>query len=510
MSDVSKETSATDSSMSASNHQQTSPQLLKQLTSPPVSSTSSFAALVNAGQGGSNMPYILTPSVSGRSSPSGSPSPARKKLKLDVEAANVESDCGNKRRSLFERRQVKLKSVSDDYKNNMSEMFCLQYESNFADVHSYLRKPNSMFLTFLSTSNAPATVIHDIKSRVLGPPILTPLPAPSEQTPASPTPKSVTSAAMAAAMMARAAATGTPLIPAQRHMHQPYIPRAVLMSPIRVGENLQAYSGLGPSLPGSMTPRRGSIFRDQISEKVKQEAWVVKRVNELSREGLWSEKRLPKVCERPRARTQWDVLLQEMRWLAVDFYQERQWKKAAAKMLAESAKTYVDTIVERRAKAREAKERRLRRVAGFVSNQVQSFWSNAAVEALVASAGSVVNVESLSNHVDGSSETHSEENPSSKRLNCDAEPNSDVKKCDGLNDEQLMDLNFKRSRTTFNKLKSKFVQSSGDLKPLDEVDVDDGEFSCDVDESDDDDESTIADQVCFISTSIGLDVQIRF
>ena len=73
-----------------------------------------------------------------------------------------------------------------------------------------------------------------------------------------------------------------------------------------------------------------------------------------------------------------------------------------------------------------------------------------------------------------------------------------------------MDLNFKRSRTTFNKLKSKFVQSSGDLKPLDEVDVDDGEFSCDVDESDDDDESTIADQVCFISTSIGLDVQIRF
>jgi E1A-binding protein p400 len=72
-----------------------------------------------------------------------------------------------------------------------------------------------------------------------------------------------------------------------------------------------------------MTPKRASLFRDQLAEKVRQEAWVVRRVGELTREGLWSEKRLPKVCERPRGRTQWDVLLQEMRWLAVDFHQVR-------------------------------------------------------------------------------------------------------------------------------------------------------------------------------------------
>jgi len=312
---------------------------------------------------------------------------------------------------------------------------------------------------------------------------------------------------MAAAMVARAAASGTPLVPARRLQlqpppppQQPYSPRAVLLSPVRVGENLQTFSGLGPSASGLTTPRRSSLFRDQISEKVKQEAWVIKRVNELSREGLWSEKRLPKVCERPRVRTQWDVLLQEMRWLAVDFYQERQWKKAAAKMLAESAKAYVEALEERRAKVREAKERRLRRVAGFVSEQVLTFWNDAAAEALVASVGKGVGVAesvNMSNHVDKSG-THSEENPSSKRLNCDAEPSSDVKRCDGLKDEELISLNFKRNRTAttlINHLKSNFVTNSDDLQLLADVDVDVDDRDFDVDESDDDDESTIAAQV---------------
>ena len=36
---------------------------------------------------------------------------------------------------------------------------------------------------------------------------------------------------------------------------------------------------------------------------------MTKRVSDLTREGLWSEKRLPKVCERPRPRTHWDSVL---------------------------------------------------------------------------------------------------------------------------------------------------------------------------------------------------------
>ena len=57
----------------------------------------------------------------------------------------------------------------------------------------------------------------------------------------------------------------------------------------------------------------------------------MQRIAELQREGLWSEKRLPKVAEPPRAKTHWDYLLEEMVWLAGDFSAERKWKKAAAK-----------------------------------------------------------------------------------------------------------------------------------------------------------------------------------
>lgn len=57
----------------------------------------------------------------------------------------------------------------------------------------------------------------------------------------------------------------------------------------------------------------------------------MQRINELQREGLWAEKRLPKVQEPPRVKAHWDYLLEEMVWLAADFAQERKWKKAAAK-----------------------------------------------------------------------------------------------------------------------------------------------------------------------------------
>ena len=60
----------------------------------------------------------------------------------------------------------------------------------------------------------------------------------------------------------------------------------------------------------------------------------MQRISELQREGLWSEKRLPKVQEPPRVKAHWDYLLEEMIWLAADFAQERKWKKAAAKKVS--------------------------------------------------------------------------------------------------------------------------------------------------------------------------------
>jgi len=57
----------------------------------------------------------------------------------------------------------------------------------------------------------------------------------------------------------------------------------------------------------------------------------MQRVSSLQKDGLWSERRLPKQQEPPRAKAHWDYLLEEMVWLAADFAQERKWKKAAAK-----------------------------------------------------------------------------------------------------------------------------------------------------------------------------------
>ena len=519
-------------------HHHTSPQLLKQLTSPPVVSATSvaanFAAMVSAAAatggngGGTNTPYVLTPSVSGRSSPSVSPSPVRKKLKLDVDAANAERDIGSRRKRLAERRQARLTSVTNSYKDNMFECFFLQSEGNIVDLPTFRRKPNQMFLTFLSSQSAPERVIDEVRTRVLGPAMLTVASsssAPIVETPPSPLPppRSVSSAAMAAAVTARAAASGSPLVYQRQQLPSlfpPYSPRAPLMSPVRVGEQLQAFSGL--NLAGPSTPKRALAFREQLAEKVRQEAWVTRRVNELTREGLWSEKRLPKVCEKPRVRTQWDVLLQEMRWLAVDFYQERQWKKAAAKMLAESAKAYVESMEERRAKIREAKERRIRKVAGFVSDQVMSFWNEAATEALVNSAASLIpdcDEDMLSsNHVTTTKpETHSEENPSVSAtvssstsdvtLRESTTPNSEESELksyklqvnENNSKNRLTDLSFKRSRM-LNHLSGIKTNLSTEIGLLDDEDVvnadeDDKDFTFDIAESDNDDESTINAQV---------------
>ena len=57
----------------------------------------------------------------------------------------------------------------------------------------------------------------------------------------------------------------------------------------------------------------------------------MQKITELRKEGLWSTRRLPKVQEAARGKAHWDYLLEEMRWLAADFAQERKWKKIGAR-----------------------------------------------------------------------------------------------------------------------------------------------------------------------------------
>lgn len=120
---------------------------------------------------------------------------------------------------------------------------------------------------------------------------------------------------------------------------------------------------------------------DQFSVKAKQEVYVMQRISELQREGLWSEKRLPKIQEPSRPKAHWDYLLEEMVWLAADFAQERKWKKAAAKKCARMVQKHFQDKAIAAQKAEKAQEAQLKRIAAFISKEIKVFWSN--VEKLV-------------------------------------------------------------------------------------------------------------------------------
>lgn len=121
--------------------------------------------------------------------------------------------------------------------------------------------------------------------------------------------------------------------------------------------------------------------QDQFSVKARQEVYVMQRVSELQRDGLWTERRLPKIQEPQRPKAHWDYLLEEMVWLAADFAQERKWKKAAAKKCARMVQKHFQDKAMAAQKAEKAQELQLKRIASFVAKEVKIFWSN--VEKLV-------------------------------------------------------------------------------------------------------------------------------
>lgn len=116
--------------------------------------------------------------------------------------------------------------------------------------------------------------------------------------------------------------------------------------------------------------------QEQIVEKAKQEAYVMQRIAELQREGLWSERRLPKVQEPSRTKAHWDYLLEEMVWLAADFAQERKWKKAAAKKCARMVQKYFQEKAIQAQKAEKSQELRLKKIASFIAKEIKTFWTN--------------------------------------------------------------------------------------------------------------------------------------
>lgn len=135
------------------------------------------------------------------------------------------------------------------------------------------------------------------------------------------------------------------------------------------------------TLPVSaQSPSSGS--HEQFSVKARQEVYVLQRVSELQREGLWMEKRLPKVQEPQRPKAHWDYLLEEMTWMATDFAQERKWKKAAAKKCARMVQKHFHDKALAAQRAEKAQELQLKRIASFIAKEIKMFWSD--VEKLVS------------------------------------------------------------------------------------------------------------------------------
>lgn len=132
---------------------------------------------------------------------------------------------------------------------------------------------------------------------------------------------------------------------------------------------------------GDASANKKEDQQDQMVEKARHEAYVVGRIAQLRKEGLWTEKKLPKVHEPARPKCHWDYLLEEMVWLSADFAQERKWKKAAAKKCAKMVQKYFQDKELAAERAQKDEEMRLRKIASFMAREVRTFWSN--VEKLV-------------------------------------------------------------------------------------------------------------------------------
>ncbi|XP_063171780.1 E1A-binding protein p400 isoform X7 [Candoia aspera] len=115
---------------------------------------------------------------------------------------------------------------------------------------------------------------------------------------------------------------------------------------------------------------------EKLAEQVKLENHVHQRIAELRKEGLWSLRRLPKLQEAPRPKSQWDYLLEEMQWMATDFAQERRWKMATAKKMVRTVARYHEEKHLNAERAKKEERTKLRRIAATIAREIEYFWSN--------------------------------------------------------------------------------------------------------------------------------------
>ncbi len=86
--------------------------------------------------------------------------------------------------------------------------------------------------------------------------------------------------------------------------------------------------------------RRGRKPSKKYFERVKmefvEEVSVLQRVSQLRKEGRWEERRLQKVCEPPRDRCLWDIVIEEAVWKSTELAGLRKWRRAVSKKVCKS------------------------------------------------------------------------------------------------------------------------------------------------------------------------------
>ncbi|PNF36884.1 hypothetical protein B7P43_G08882 [Cryptotermes secundus] len=393
------------SSLSSPPRQRTTSGAIGIVQSPPTLVLTSTPNLVRTSNGSFTTPLSSAANIV--SSPQSS-SPVRKRMRLSElqERAPPNEEIGTLRKRVLEYKTVRMHGDRERYAEHASELFFLQAGGNMMDYHTWRKRPSTpQFLHFLRSHRLdPEDDDEDLTSLLCA----------ASTSGSSQSSHSTELKIPGVGSTPVAISTTLPPTVAQLNQHGG---TPLILEPGTPTNLNSVTSGMG-STPGlSIVNEKGSVpvlspsklnklplvapmsrqhtrqhsisavydtsigSQEQIAEKAKQEAYVMQRITELQREGLWSEKRLPKVQEPPRVKAHWDYLIEEMIWLAADFAQERKWKKAAAKKCARNVQKYFQEKAIQAQKAEKVQELRLKKIASFISKEIKTFWSN--VEKLV-------------------------------------------------------------------------------------------------------------------------------
>ncbi|KAG8223943.1 hypothetical protein J437_LFUL003751 [Ladona fulva] len=328
-------------------------------------------------------------------------SPTKKRVRVEERPAESE-EVAAKRRKVCDYKTANVKTVKGSYVEDVSELCFYENGGFLVDYPLWRKRPVPQLINYLKTHRLDSDEdipLPEIKVSSAGGTLVaisTTLPStpqlshqggsPVVSEPATPSTTSiptVTTASSPASVAGAASQSrihGSSASPSSSSLGDkrlisatPKLPKVSHLVPMsRQHTRQHSISAVYDNSIGS---------QESIVEKAKQEAYVMQRISELQRDGLWSEKRLPKVQEPPRTKAHWDYLLEEMAWLAADFAQERKWKKAAAKRCSKMVLKYFQDKEIRLQNAEKARKLQLKRIANVSAKIVKTFWNN--VEKLV-------------------------------------------------------------------------------------------------------------------------------